>query len=187
MKPFINVEYIFQKVYDFFIWLWTFAFGGSQGFAGPSSTVIIVVAFISVVLAIGVAYNLYKIFRMNKQHLAELTKIVTDVSHEERKTEWDGIKKHIDSDNESDWRMAVLEADSLMEDIIKKIGYKGETFGDRLSKVKSSQLKSIDEVWFAHKMRNRIAHEGKRFKLTKGSAQKIIDSYEKAFKELEYI
>ena len=56
--------------------------------------------------------------------------------------------------------MAILEADKLLDQALRELQLPGETMGDRLKNGKSKfQKPSLDKVWQAHRLRNRIAHE----------------------------
>ncbi|MBU1178806.1 hypothetical protein KKB69_00480 [Patescibacteria group bacterium] len=185
--PNLNLEYIFYKIYSFFAEGYNFVFGGATGSGNVIYWVKVFSALFCFLAALGIIYSFIKLVKVKKKQIAEFAKIIIEAPHEERRSKWEKIKKYAESDSSSDWRMAILEADSLLDDIIKKIGYPGETFGERLANINPSQFKSLDEVWHAHKMRNRIAHEGARFELTKDETGYILGLYEKALVEFEYI
>jgi hypothetical protein len=185
--PYINLEYVYFKIYTFCRDVYHFLLGQEQLFRQGISVFKIVAFVLSFFFAAALVYSLFSLLQLRKKRLAEAVKTLLEHPPEERATNWDRVKKYLESDNSSDWRWAILEADNLLEDIIKKIGYEGETFGDRLSKIKPAQFKSLQDVWQAHKVRNRIVHEGEKYELTKGEAQKVVALYEKALEELEYI
>lgn len=109
-------------------------------------------------------------------------------SHEkEEHKQWEGIVEHINTDNPSDWRLAILEADIILDELLTKIGCVGSTVGDKLKQVEKSDFTTIDNAWEAHKARNAIAHEGQEFLLSKREAQRVIRLYESVFKEFHYI
>jgi hypothetical protein len=61
------------------------------------------------------------------------------------------------------WPLAVINADKLVDDALKKKHYKGKTMGERLVAAQRD-LSSNDTVWFGHKLRNKLVHED--YKLT---------------------
>jgi len=99
---------------------------------------------------------------------------------------WNGILSHLDSVRESDWKLAVMEADKLVDDALARAGFAGATFGDRLSNIKPGTLLSLDGVWWAHKIRNRLAHEIDYF-LRYTEARQAVGYYEAALAELQLI
>lgn len=51
----------------------------------------------------------------------------------------------------------VLEADKVLDEIMRILGAKG-TFADKLRQL-GPRLQSVQPLWNAHKLRNRLAHE----------------------------
>ncbi len=94
------------------------------------------------------------------------------------------LQAHLDSDNPNDWKLAIIEADIILDDTLKRQGYAGPTLGDRLKSISPETLHSIDDAWQAHKVRNQIAHAGADFVLTQKIAREAIMQYERVFKEL---
>jgi hypothetical protein len=100
---------------------------------------------------------------------------------------WTRVLEHMNSENESDWRLAVLESDLILEEILNKIGYRGETIGDKLKNVEKSDFQTLDLAWEAHKVRNLIAHSGGDFRIDQKEARRVIALYEQVFKEFHFI
>jgi len=184
---YLNLEYIFYKTYAFFVGTYHFFTDNKSGFLDALFWVKIISAVLSLGFILGIIHNVMKLWKARRKQITELAKVVIETPPEERVQKWDKIKKYLESGNSSDWKMAVIEADSLLDEIIKKIGYGGETLGERLSKIKPAQFKGLQDAWEAHKVRNKIVHEGERYEISKSKAEKTIELYEKTFKELEYI
>jgi len=100
---------------------------------------------------------------------------------------WDKIRQHINSANSSDWRLAILECDIILDEMLTKMSYHGETLSDKLKAVEKSDFLTIDKAWEAHRVRNAIAHEGSNFQITDREAQRVVGLYEEVFKEFHYI
>ncbi|USN87564.1 MAG: hypothetical protein H6779_04090 [Candidatus Nomurabacteria bacterium] len=101
-----------------------------------------------------------------------------------RNSRLEDIDKHITSDNPNDWKLAIIEADIVLDDELKKVGYTGTSLGERLRSINTAQLNSLDDAWQAHKVRNQIAHGGADFVLTKHLAENTIKQYKRVFGEL---
>ena len=89
----------------------------------------------------------------------------------------------MNSTNPSDWNMAVLRADALLDEILIKLGYEGETMADRLKIVNSRQIPSLERVWAAHRLRNNIAHDPLE-QNTREIIVYAVKAYEQALTEL---
>jgi hypothetical protein len=100
---------------------------------------------------------------------------------------WMPILEHLNSENPNDWKAAILQADTILDDMIKKMGYKGENLGERLKNIEKSDFETLDSAWEAHKIRNKIAHGTSDFVLTQREANRAIDMYRQVFEEFHYI
>lgn len=78
--------------------------------------------------------------------------------------------------------LAVIDADKLLDEALKKKGFSGKTMGERLVSAQRS-LKDNDAVWYAHKLRNRIVHEPE-VKLKKNEAQNALAGFKKGLHDL---
>jgi len=100
--------------------------------------------------------------------------------------QWMKIKQRLDTGLESEFKLAVIEADAMLDDILKKMGYSGESLGERLRQVSADILPSLTEVKRAHEIRNNIVHDPD-YRLNLDGAQKTISSYEKVFTDLDVL
>lgn len=106
---------------------------------------------------------------------------------DEGNKKWEHVLKLINSDNPSDWRLAIIEADIMLDEALRAQQYHGETVGDMLKAVEPSDMLTLDAAWEAHKIRNRIAHAGTDFDLNAREAKRVITLFESVFKEFEII
>ena len=97
---------------------------------------------------------------------------------------WEEVLKHITSTREAEWKFAVIEADKLVEEQLKGAGFQGETMGDRLMNIQPGQLTTIQSLWEAHKIRNRLVHDINYF-LRYTEAKRAVSLYEKTLRELQ--
>jgi len=91
--------------------------------------------------------------------------------------QWYKIREKLDSDNESEWKVAIIEADNLIDDLLKRMGYKGENMAERIQNIVPGQVEKLEELKEAHSYRNKIIHE-EEFQLTRDKAKEIIALYE---------
>lgn len=94
------------------------------------------------------------------------------------------IQGYMSSASEALWRIGIMEADNLLAEVLREKGYAGEGLGEML---KNASFKTIDLAWDAHKIRNRIAHEGSNFELTEREAKRAFMLYESVLRELKAI
>lgn len=96
---------------------------------------------------------------------------------------WQKILKDLAGNQEASWKLAVIEADNLFDSILKRMALPGKDMGERLSVIKPAQLKSLNEIWEAHKLRNRIVHE-ESLRLTRAEAEEAVKKIQVALEEL---
>lgn len=99
---------------------------------------------------------------------------------------WDEVEKHISSTRETEWKFAVIEADKLVDELLKGAGFSGDTMGERLMNIQPGQLITLQGLWEAHKIRNRLVHDTNYF-LRYTEAKRVVGLYEKTLRELQAI
>lgn len=98
------------------------------------------------------------------------------------KDRWNIVVGYMEGKEEALWRMGILEADNLLDELLLDRGYEGLTMADKL---KQANFNTIDLAWSAHKMRNRIAHDGSKFVLTDRIARNTLELYRSVFNEFK--
>jgi hypothetical protein len=69
---------------------------------------------------------------------------------------WDELQKHCAS--RKTWPAAIIEADALLCEALKKRGYKVKTTGERLVAAQH-ELTDNEAAWFGHKLRQKVSEE----------------------------
>ncbi len=160
-------------------------------FTGFISTVQAISLFITLLFIVGIIYVKFRSYEIKR--IEEVKKKILEINEKkvsERPAEnkkWLKVQEHVRSANPSDWRLAILEADILLNEILEKMGYKGMTIGDKLKTVERADFNNLDAAWEAHKIRNSIAHEGSDFAINQKEAMRTISLYEQVFKEFYFI
>lgn len=141
---------------------------------------------ISIFFIVMIVYSVRQTLRIYRgMHVFDKT---PDLPEEKPKNieEWKNILTKGSSLDENERKFAIIAADSLMDKILGMAGYEGENLGDRLKNIEPSDLDSLNDLWEAHKIRNRIAHEA-GYKISKEDAEKALSNFEKALRELEFV
>jgi hypothetical protein len=149
---------------------------------------IIISNIISVLFLVGLVYSIigYRRFADALEATIKPRKVApANISVEASK--WQKIMEHVGSANPADWRLAILEGDIMLDDLLDKLGVVGDTMGDKLKKINPGDFKSLNNAWEAHRIRNAIAHEGADFALTEREARRVIGLYESVFREFKFI
>ncbi len=99
---------------------------------------------------------------------------------------WSEIEKKILLGDEASLKMALIEADNFFDEILKMMNLPGTSMGERLKMLDVSKLQSINLVWEAHKIRNRIVHQT-HDRVTPDEIRKALDNYKRALSELQAV
>lgn len=99
---------------------------------------------------------------------------------------WNKIRARMKSDNESEYKVAVIEADNLIDDLVKKLGYPGENLGERMENMPETEIEAKIDLVQAHEVRNRIIHD-ENFVLDKNKAQETLENYENFLKYFQVL
>ncbi|MBI5457811.1 hypothetical protein HY971_03750 [Candidatus Kaiserbacteria bacterium] len=138
-------------------------------------------------LSIYCSIRVFQIRQLERRKFAAAQRTV--VAHDVPKTQlrWNRILEQANSDSEQSWRLAILEADIMLNELLDVRGYRGETMADKMRGVDRTDFNSIDLAWEAHKIRNKIAHDGSAHQLTARETRRVVALYERVLKESRFI
>jgi hypothetical protein len=187
---YLNLEYVFNKILEFFRAIFGLNANGSVNFFQ------LFIFLLTLFFMFIIAYCFVRILEIREeekkrlqlqieayaQHQAEKEKLSSGngVLKNER---WEHVLEYLASSNPSDWKLAVMEADSMLEDLTDQLDLEGGNLGERLKAANQEKFKSLDDAWEAHLVRNKIAHDGSLFELSQHEANRIITLYENVFHE----
>ncbi|HPN55002.1 MAG TPA: hypothetical protein PLB52_03700 [Candidatus Moranbacteria bacterium] len=100
---------------------------------------------------------------------------------------WDKIKERLKTKNVSQYKVAIIEADAVADEILGGIGYKGANMTEKLEQIEPAHIDDhLEALKGAHQIRNRIVHE-ENFEIDERLAKAVIGVYENFLKYLEYL
>ncbi len=183
----LNIEWLFLQIYNLFTKGVHIAAPGS----GFKNTIVFILSFVSVIFLAIIVYSVIRLKeRQRENHHEYHSKIHHMNGHKEQSVEnqkWLTVLEHINSGNPADWRLAIIEADNMLDNLTVELGLVGENLGERLKNASPNHFKSLDSAWEAHKIRNRVAHDGLAYHLSYREAKKTIENYENVFSEFEIV
>lgn len=99
---------------------------------------------------------------------------------------WRQIQKRLRLGDEENLKLAISEADKILDELLKISGYLGKNMDERLEQITQARLSNASDVWSAHKIQQRILKE-EDFHINKQEAELIINIYKKSFQEFGLI
>lgn len=146
----------------------------------------LIAVLFSILLVFAVVYLYRKVVELRVAEAKKIYLEKSDAISVNNNPQWERVLNHIESTSESDWRLAVLEADIILDTLLDNMRLPGETMADKLKAVEKSDFTTIDSAWEAHKIRNQIAHEGD-YVLSQHEAKRVVGLYQSVFEEFRII
>lgn len=145
--------------------------------------IIIIILILTISFIIADFYFFYKYYFVLKPAFVNVgkpkdkeTKIEINEYLKER---WQEIRKLIESDDAGRLKLIIIEADTIIEDILRLNNLQGETMAALLSEASLHGVLNVGRLWRFHRIRNQLVHDT-NFKLDINQARKIL-------KEADYV
>lgn len=135
----------------------------------------VVLGLVVVVLAVYGVWKFVRLFTRPETH---------GLTREQVAERWKSIR-HTSQQGQMGAKLAVMEADTLLDSALKSLLMPGTTLGERL-KMACYKYPKLKDVWWAHKIRNQLVHEAS-FQLSSRMATQALNEFEKAFKILNLL
>ena len=190
-SKYLNPDYLFSRLVEFLGYIFN-----AQGL-NILYIVLSVFSIFFIAIIIYVTIRMFEIRKKERIHLHhEIEEYVHNQALKEKKAQeggtfknerWKKVLDYLFSVNENDWKLAIIEADLMLFDLLTQLGFKGENIGDKLKEANQANFQSLNSAWEVHNIRNKIAHEGSSFELSLHEAKRVIALYEQIFQEFGYI
>lgn len=109
------------------------------------------------------------------------------VSKNKMRKRWRKVEDLLKSGNPSQYKLAIIEADAIADEILGGIGYKGANMMEKLEQVGTAHLDDhLESLKGVHQIRNRIVHEAD-FRVDERLARTAVGVYENFLKYLELL
>jgi len=96
---------------------------------------------------------------------------------------WIKIKNRIESGSESEYKLAVIEAEDFLNEILEERGYEGKDFQETIKSASRLISAISNEILAAHEVRNSIVYNPD-YKIDADRAKKILGIYEQAINSI---
>ncbi|MFA6520440.1 MAG: hypothetical protein WCT44_02420 [Candidatus Paceibacterota bacterium] len=147
------------------------------------------------------AYTVVRMFEIRKKEHEHVHHEIEEYAHNKAEYEkhlreevggsknehWSKTLHYLFSQHSSDWKLAIIEADTMLLGLMEQLGFKGDTLGDKLKSANQDTFPNLTTAWEVHTIRNKIAHEGLAFDLSHHEAKRVIALYEQIFHSYGYI
>lgn len=185
---YLNMEYVFDKVAN--------SVGPIFNLITDAHTWSVIGTISALISVLCLSVIIFSLVRMYEIQVFDAEEIEHEINHalaREKEKErslnprWKYVETLVESPNESDWRVSIMEADSLLEETLKDRGLVGANMAELLEEAKENGYSNIQNAWDAHIIRNKIAHEGLDYPITQVEARRVIRLYQNVFEGLDVI
>ncbi len=193
--PWISVT----SIADFFQWLFSAVGTLFRTVTGTGDPIVVFYNFplyvldilLATTLAIFIVTYLYlseKLGTLEAERQSKIdAKYIKPAPVEIKYSRWDAVTLLVRSQNENDWKQAIIDCDSMLDQLLSQLGYTGETLGEKLKQCNKANFPDLDDAWTAHKVRNQIAHPSAGFRLDQRLALHTYYLYERVFRNSGFI
>jgi len=181
----LNFEFIFEKIYSVAKPIFNFIIDPQTWTIIGIISMILSIIFLAIII-----FSLVRLREIQLDNKREIDhKINEALNRENAKKQsenprWHYILTLSEGLNESDWRVAIMEADSMLEESLKDKGVPGDTVAELLESARSDGYAYIQDAWDAHLIRNQIAHLGSEFPLSQVETRRVIKMFQNFFEEI---
>lgn len=189
-SKYFNPTYLFDQGIVFLKAFWDFVTSPQAINFGKTALFFLATFFLTVI-----CYSFVRLMEIRKKEHKHLHHEMEEYAHNKAEYEkrlreqvggsknpdWSKTLDYLFSQHASDWKLAIIEADSMLDQLLTQLGFQGETLGDKLKAANQENFPNLTTAWEVHTVRNRIAHEGLSFELSHHEAKRIIALYEKIF------
>ena len=146
----------------------------------------VVVLFIDLFMIAFIVYALLKTGWLNKILLYDVQEFLTYKHYglSRTKSKWEEIEGYFKKGTEPEMKLAIVEANSLLDNILRIMSYKGKDLGSRLDGINEDILENLDDVKKYHKIYSNIVHDP-TYRLDFKVAQDALKAYRDALVNLD--
>jgi len=173
---------------EIFITIWTAAQDGYMTFLQSTTFFVIkiLLAIYTTVLVVDVLLLIYLGDVRSQLRSLRRGASSTKVAKKADIREWLSIEKRLKSQEEKQYRAAVLQADQFVYNSLETQGYSGMNFSERVSQIPPGSCASLDGARDVHSLAKQIILKDD-LRITKEQAQNALGVYEKFLRNLDIL
>ena len=144
--------------------------------------IMISVFFLLIIIRVSTQSETWKAMNL----LTDATEFISFQSKGLRKLgkRWRKIMARLETENEAEYKLAVIESDTLLDEMLKKMRLAGETMDERLQVITPLMISNVEELTKAHEVRNTIVYDAD-YRLNLREARRVLEVYQKTFESLD--
>lgn len=148
----------------------------------------LILIFLSLLFLVGIIYLLVKTDWWEIRYGKDLEDIraFKDYGAKKWQRRWNKIKKRFAKETETHYKLALIEAEKFLDDILTKMGCGEGDLSEKLKGLAEQEVSNLRDVLEAHQVCQDIIRDPD-YRLNKEKAEEVIDIFEKALSELQVL
>ncbi len=136
---------------------------------------------ISILLITGILVAISKSnwIRVRTEDMKEFSKFKPSILTKMAK-EWKKINTRLQSGEEAEYKLAVIEADDMTNSALTRLEYPGKTLGEKLKELNQEIIPNIEDLKMVHQVRGDIVHDP-NYRLDIQKTREILKVYQQFF------
>ena len=145
----------------------------------------LVFVFFTIFFLSAIIYFMMNSSYLKYQFFEDVTEFVSYQAYGLREiaNRWKKIKKRVESGAESEYKLALIEADDFLSEMLEERGFTGKTFEELVSNAGKIVLPNSNEILSAHEIRNTVVYDPE-YKIDLDQVRKILAIYEASTKNI---
>jgi len=99
---------------------------------------------------------------------------------------WEKILGRANMESLESMKLAVIDGDKMVDDVLKRLGLQGQHMADRLDQLSDDDYFTLTGLWRAHRLRNNIVHTP-GFEVSTHELWRAVEDYKAFLEELQVI
>ena len=125
-------------------------------------------------------------YRPNNKPTPTGGKATRTIKREMIDEQWGAIRNKFAEGTADARKVAIINADTFIDKMLRDAGIEGTHMADRLEQLAGDELKTIDRLWRAHRLRNDLVHTPE-FVVSESTAEKTMTDYEAFLREIKLL
>jgi hypothetical protein len=179
-------EQTINEIHNFILYLIQFLLSPWPPFDQWIAIIKIIFIILSLFFLFSIIYFLFRTSWLNFRYINNIIEflIYKPLGIGKTAKQWEKMKRRLETGLESEYKLIIIEADSIFSSTLEKMGYTDENFEERIKHLTLDILPNMEEVLEAHKIRNSVVHDPD-YRLDLDETKRIILIYEKALINLQ--
>ncbi len=146
----------------------------------------VIFIIVSIIFIFGIIFFLSKTSYLRDTFLEDLEDLSRFKGFGQKKwlRRWNKIKKKVEKGKSSTyWKIGLIEANKMLDEVLKKTGLGIGTIEDRLKRLTESDVSNLTQLLAAHQVCQDIIRDPD-YKLSREKAEELINVFERSFRDL---